>query len=258
MKHGVCTISIIPVREEPAESSEMVTQLLFGELFEVTEVRKKWVAIRIYTDGYQGWIDRKTWTEIKEKEYQKLLQQPVHYCTELIGLLSRADQTHQPIVYGSQLRNIKQGTFHVVGSEYHYEGAASKTQKASRNELVEHACMFMNAPYLWGGKSPLGIDCSGFVQLLYHVQGIALPRDASQQAEWGQKLSFIEEAEPGDLAFFDNDEGKIIHVGLMLENNHIIHASGAVRIDRIDHQGIHNAELRDYTHQLRLITKLIQ
>jgi cell wall-associated NlpC family hydrolase len=115
----------------------------------------------------------------------------------------------------------------------------------------------LNAPYLWGGKTPFGIDCSGFTQMVYKLNGYHLSRDASQQATQGEALSFIEESEPGDLAFFDNEEGNIIHVGIIMENNYIIHASGKVRVDRLDHLGIFNPETQKHTHKLRVIKKII-
>jgi cell wall-associated NlpC family hydrolase len=117
--------------------------------------------------------------------------------------------------------------------------------------------VYLNAPYLWGGKTPFGIDCSGFTQMVYKLNGYHLKRDASQQATEGEPLSFIEESEPGDLAFFDNEEGKIIHVGIIMDNNYIIHSSGKVRIDRLDHLGIYNAETNRHTHKLRVIKKMI-
>ena len=119
--------------------------------------------------------------------------------------------------------------------------------------LIENAMMYLNSPYLWGGRTPFGIDCSGLSQMVYRLNGIDLPRDADEQAEVGTTLSFVEESDPGDLAFFDNAEGKIVHVGIILENNHIVHASGKVRIDRIDQQGIFNTDLGNHTHKLRLI-----
>ena len=140
-----------------------------------------------------------------------------------------------------------------------FDGSISTTKKNElKVRLIENAYMFMNAPYLWGGKTPFGIDCSGLSQMVYKLNGIHLPRDAYQQAEKGITLSFVEEAEPGDLAFFDDAEGNITHVGILLENNLIIHASGKVRVDPIDHQGIFNKELNNYSHKLRLIKKIIK
>ncbi|RYG37708.1 MAG: NlpC/P60 family protein, partial [Chitinophagaceae bacterium] len=127
----------------------------------------------------------------------------------------------------------------------------------TKSNLIPTAFLYLNSPYLWGGKTPFGIDCSGLTQMVYKLNGYALPRDASQQALVGEPLSFIEESESGDLAFFDNDEGRIIHVGLIMEDNYIIHASGRVRIDRLDHLGIYNAEVNRHTHKLRVIKKFI-
>jgi len=131
------------------------------------------------------------------------------------------------------------------------------SEKQQKGMLIENAMIYLNAPYLWGGRTPLGIDCSGFSQMVYRLNGIDIPRDADDQSEVGTTLSFVEESEPGDLAFFDNSEGNIIHVGIVLENNHIIHSSGKVRIDRIDQQGIFNTEKGNHTHKLRLIKSII-
>lgn len=126
-----------------------------------------------------------------------------------------------------------------------------------KSNLIITAFMYLNAPYLWGGKTPFGIDCSGFTQMVYKLNGYKLMRDASQQATQGEALSFIEESEPGDLAFFDNEEGNIIHVGIIMSDNYIIHASGKVRIDRLDHLGIYNPETNRHTHKLRVIKKIV-
>ena len=128
--------------------------------------------------------------------------------------------------------------------------------KRNKEEAVEIALSLINTPYLWGGKSPFGIDCSGFSQLVYKMIGINLPRDARDQAKIGSTLSFIDESQAGDLAFFHNKEDKIIHVGIILKDNYIIHASGRVRIDRLDQTGIYNNELNTHTHKLRFIKKI--
>ena len=126
-----------------------------------------------------------------------------------------------------------------------------------KDDLVKTAFLYLNAPYLWGGKTPFGIDCSGFTQMVYKLNGYKLLRDVSQQATQGEALSFIEESQPGDLAFFDNSEGEIVHVGIIMKDNYIIHAYGKVRIDRLDQSGIYNTEARKHTHKLRVIKKII-
>lgn len=140
--------------------------------------------------------------------------------------------------------------------KHHYEGTRI-TEKQPKDNIVNTAFLFLNAPYLWGGKTNFGIDCSGFSQMVYKLNGYKLLRDASQQATQGDPLSFIEESEPGDLAFFDNEEGAITHVGIIMKDNYIIHAHGKVRVDRIDHTGIYNPEKRTHTHKLRVIKRII-
>ncbi|MEX2380321.1 MAG: C40 family peptidase, partial [Vicingaceae bacterium] len=161
------------------------------------------------------------------------------------------------LLIGSNLAYFKNNRIQIDKDVWKFEGISADTKKKQpKSKITDYALMLLNAPYQWGGRSPFGIDCSGFIQIIYKLIGISLPRDASQQAEVGQALSFIEEAEEGDLAFFDNEEGQITHVGIILENNRIIHASGMVRIDQLDHQGIYNQEIKNYTHRLRLISKI--
>ena len=139
-----------------------------------------------------------------------------------------------------------------------YKFLGKKTQGFSeKKHLINNALIFLNAPYLWGGRTPFGIDCSGFTQIVYRLQGINIPRDAHQQAEVGNTLSFIEESQEGDLAFFDDSEGEITHVGIIMNNNNIIHASGKVRIDKLDQQGIFNIEKKIHTHKLRIIKSIV-
>jgi cell wall-associated NlpC family hydrolase len=163
-----------------------------------------------------------------------------------------------PVVAGSSLPNYHQGHIAFGDESYEFDGEINHPDPdEARRQLVEFAMVYRNAPYLWGGRSPFGIDCSGLVQVLYKMVGVALKRDAYQQAEEGHTLSFVEEAELGDLAFFDNEEGHIIHVGMLVGPNSIIHASGKVRIDKLDHQGIFNVDTGKYSHKLRLIRKVL-
>lgn len=257
MQFGVCHIPVVPLRSEPADPSEMISQVMFGEHFKVLEHRKKWSRIRLYLDNYEGWICNKQYVFINEETYDAIGAQQMcctrHWCSEIT-----LNGAHVKIPMGSSLPLIEHGKGSFGGLDYSYEGALGYDSGAfQKANIVTVAKELLHTPYLWGGKSPFGIDCSGFVQIVYKVNGVRLPRDAYQQAEIGEGLSFIEEAEPGDLAFFDNAEGKIIHVGIVLEDNYIIHASGGVRIDRLDHQGIFNADKNDYTHKMRLIARVI-
>lgn len=169
--------------------------------------------------------------------------------SDLVEFISDENQSLMPVALGSVLNYIPE-------LQHQYEGAFV-SGKRSKVDLIKTAYLYLNTPYLWGGKTPFGIDSSGFVQMVYKLNGYKLTRNSAQQAKEGESLSFIEESEPGDLAFFDNKDGEINHVGIMLGDNYIIHAHGKVRIDRIDHSGIYNAELGKHTHQLRVIKKII-
>lgn len=249
MKYGLCPLSIVPLRLEPSDTSEMVTQVLYGELMKVLESRNKWSRIRLAYDGYEGWIDNKQFQFIEEEEYSRLKQVPPVYAGDLIDYVTTEDNQLLTVPMGS---SIHQAEF----LKHHYDGhIISGTQ--DKSNIIDTALLYLNAPYLWGGKTPFGIDCSGFTQMVYKLNGHALLRDASMQATQGEPLSFIEESEPGDLVFFDNAEGNIIHVGIIMEDNYIIHAHGKVRIDRLDHSGIFNTETRTHTHKLRVIKKIL-
>jgi hypothetical protein len=249
MQYGICNLSIVPVRIQPADVSEMVTQILYGEYFKVLEERGKWSRIRIAFDSYEGWIDNRQYIKIEETDYFNLSSEPRKYSADLIEFLTDEGRNLTAISLGSILNSngLLKNTF---------DGSTISGVKAKAN-LVNSALLYLNAPYMWGGKTPFGIDCSGLTQMVYMLNGYSLLRDASQQATQGEALSFIEESEPGDLAFFDNSEGKITHVGIIMHDNYIIHVDGKVRIDRIDHSGIFNVELKRHTHQLRVIKKII-
>lgn len=260
MKYGICHLSVVPCRLEPSDSSEMVTQLLFGELLKVYEEKRAgWRKIKTAFDDYDCWIDDKQYIEINETEFERLNTSAITVCSEMANIIeNQTDKSLTPILLGSSLPSFNENKVRFNKFIYQFDGQTSDTsEKLNKSNLVENSMMYLNSPYLWGGRSPFGIDCSGFTQIIYKLNGLRLPRDASQQAEIGDTLSFIEESESGDLAFFDNDEGNIIHVGIMLENNNIIHASGKVRIDKIDHQGIFNTETNSYSHRLRLIKKIL-
>jgi cell wall-associated NlpC family hydrolase len=249
MNYGICSLSVIPLRAAPSDASEMVSQILYGEFFEVLEVQKKWSRVKLYFDGYEGWIDTKQHTAISEKKYQLLCNTPPSYLNELVDFISTPNAELIPILLGSTVSSA-------TVLKHQYEGNLNSVEKASSNQIIETALLYLNAPYLWGGKTPFGIDCSGFTQMVYKISGYCLQRDASQQATQGETLSFLEESLPGDLAFFDNEEGIITHVGIILGNNQIIHASGQVRIDTLDHSGIFNKDIKTHTHKLRVLKRI--
>jgi gamma-D-glutamyl-L-lysine dipeptidyl-peptidase len=251
---GICNLAIIPIRAEASDRSEQVSQLLFGEHFKIIELTAKWAQVELAYDGYIGWIDAKQFQSISQEDYNFLSKTSCLLNADLIEYITTPNNHLMPISLGASLSFLEHSSINT--SNYSFDGTKVSGIKA-KSDILKTAFLYLNAPYLWGGKTPFGIDCSGFTQMVYKLNGYHLLRDASQQATQGIPLSFIEESEPGDLAFFDNEEGNIIHVGIMMENNYIIHASGKVRIDRLDHLGIYNADTNRHTHKLRVIKKII-
>ena len=234
---AITNVSVAPVRAENSDKAEIITQLLFGESCDILEINKNWVKIKIHYDNYEGWVDAKQITSISDEEYA---QRKTKIITENFT-------THY---HGDEKLLLS------IGSEIEIKNP-SEIEKTLRENIKNTALEFLNVPYLWGGRSFFGIDCSGFTQIVYKINGFQLPRDAYQQAEKGVVLDFLEEAEVGDLAFFENEEGRIVHVGIMLENQKIIHAHGKVRIDQLDSIGIFNKDQNKHTHMLRFIKKYL-
>jgi hypothetical protein len=249
MTYGICNLSIIPLRATAADTSELVSQVLYGEIFKVLEVRSKFSRIRLAFDSYEGWIDNKQFAILAQKEYETLRAESPELSSDLVDFITTSQNQLLSICLGSSLNGVQL-------LNHSFEGQ-SISETFKKEQLVKTALLYINSPYLWGGKTPFGIDCSGFTQMVYKLNGHKLKRDASQQAIQGEALSFIEESEPGDLAFFDNTEGDITHVGIILKNNFIIHAHGKVRIDGLDHSGIFNYESRTYSHKLRVIKRIV-
>ena len=235
MNKGICTVSVAAIRAEQSHQSEMTSQLLYGETVEILQNKGKFLKVKMHFDGYEGWIDSQQIVEISDDYFKERK-------TELVSNTVQMYNTSQgPILLS-------------MGSEVNSE----KTDPVFLNleTMTATAKQFLNVPYLWSGRSFFGIDCSGFVQLIYKAHGISLPREAQQQSEIGKVLSFVEESKPGDLAFFEDEEGKICHVGMMLADHEIIHASGKVRIDSLDSTGIFNKELNKHTHKLRFLRSI--
>ena len=250
MQYGICHLSVVPVRLIPDDVGEMVSQLLYGEHFKILEERKSWSKIRMHFDSCEGWVLNTQIFPFELAEYEKIgTSEDVKSAADLISFVSSKKGELLPIVLGSSV--------HVTEILKHtFEGTFLKNKQVKSN-LIQTALLYLNAPFLWGGRTPFGLDCSGFTQITYKINGYRLKRTSLEQSAQGEALSFIEESEPGDLAFFDNKEGVIDHVGIVMENNYIIHCHGKVRIDRLDHTGIFNTDSSRYTHQLRVIKKII-
>ncbi|NQY30637.1 MAG: C40 family peptidase [Flavobacteriaceae bacterium] len=249
MQYGITHLSIVPLRDEPSDPSELVSQVLYGDCFKVLEQRKKWSKIRLEFDNYEGWIDNKQYIEISEDMYKNVSSETLNVSADLVEYITTQEGHLNLIPLGATLNGLSL-------LNHSYDGE-SLTEKQPKKNLIDTAYMYLNTPYLWGGKTPFGIDCSGFTQMVYKLNGYRILRDASQQATQGEALSFIEESEPGDLAFFDNSEGTITHVGIIMKDNYIIHAHGCVRVDRLDHTGIFNTERNMHTHKLRVIKRIV-
>lgn len=250
MKHGICTVACAPLRADSNDQAEMVSQLLFGEVFEILEKIPNWIKIKTHYDHYEGWLGDKQFEDIFVDIYEEITTTKCLRSAEILGKINFNGQSIR-IPMGSFLPKLDKGIIKVGFKSYEYNGRVNQNCN-----LTETALHFLNAPYLWGGKTLMGIDCSGFTQIVFAICEKNIPRDAAQQAERGETVDFIEQAQEGDLAFFDNEEGKIIHVGIILNDQKIIHASGKVRIDKLDHEGIYNEEKKQYSHRLRIIKRI--
>jgi hypothetical protein len=243
-KFAFCRVSISPLRKENSDSSEMVSQLLFGEVFEVLEIQNNWTKIRCYFDNYEAWMDTKQFIFLSQKELNRHLQ-GLSIQTELISEIQTP--------WGSQI--ITRGAFVPPTKTFNIGNHPFEFAKELQNQnftIETFAKSYLNAPYLWGGKSPFGIDCSGFTQQVFRLFDKNLPRDAYQQAEHGQEIEF-DDAQVGDLAFFHNLSVKITHVGIVLNDKKIIHASGFVKIDTLKQDGIYSDDSK--THELSFIRR---
>ncbi len=262
MEYGTTLLSIVPVRKESSEKSEMTSQLLFGECFSILEIKNDWAFIETFYDNFRGWVDEIMITEINPDTYESIASgNPFIIRQKTVNLLLE-DNSVQQIVAGSTIPffDIDTGRFSIEGRKFRIsEKPGSPDLKNIREEISDISLLYYNSPYLWGGRTPFGIDCSGFTQIVYKICYIRLPRNASQQAEIGSTISNLGQSKKGDLAFLcKSGTEKITHSGILLGNDKIIHASGRVRIDRIDEKGIFNEKTYKYTHRLVTIKNIIE
>lgn len=227
--NGINNLAAIPMRREPSDKSEIVNQVLYGETFLILEKQEKWSKIKLHHDKYEGWIDNKQWVLDKRQ---------------------KTKDKRQHII--SSLFKKEKDCIYPLGSLVEFKIPENK------KTILQTAKLFLNTPYLWGGRTFMGIDCSGFTQVVFRVHGIKLLRDAYQQATQGRKIKFTDAA-TNDLAFFSNQEGRIIHVGIVIKEKNdikIIHASGKVRIDKLEELGIFFEATQTYSHQLHSIKRI--
>ena len=269
-----CTVT--PVRQEPSEGSEQLTQLLFGEVCEVLDRLPRWTKIRSTLDGQEGWVDFKMLTSHLSPLTSNL---PATVVATPIAIATDMETGEElMLTLGTRLLNYAHGTFEVLGKQYLIAPACVNTTLSTasiasdlpstgasadlqRSDLITIAQSLLNAPYLWGGKNAMGMDCSGFTQVVYATQGINLLRNAREQMTQGELVSSLAEAQPGDLAFFDHADRdsqatNISHVGMLLDNKKIIHCSGCVHVDDIDEMGIHLPD-GELTHHLVQIKRYL-
>lgn len=250
--HGITTLSIVPGRSEPAHRAEMSQQLLFGECYRVEEEKEEWLKVRTAHDDYPCWIDRKQHTPLDEEAFERIRGSE----RRALSLSFRAiDRKGHP--------------FHLVaGSLLHDEASLPFTLRLEEqipfgpgdpdpDQVVRTALKYLRTPYLWGGRTPFGVDCSGFVQMVMLLHGKPIPRDASDQVREGEDIQDLELSRKGDLAFFHNEEGKVVHVGILLDDGRIVHASGRVRIDPIDHKGILPEGRGEHSHVLNCLRRIL-
>lgn len=252
MAYAVCKVPVAPLRAEPAHKSEMVSQVLLAEAALILEEAKDFIKLQSLHDGYEGWCQRSQLAVVDTFTKEAAAQMFTAGWVDTITVNNVPAHAPMGIPVLSEV-NAKELSA-VLNIDYR-NAVTSNTAKPNADAIKERAMPFLSTPYLWGGRSVFGIDCSGFTQMVFRFFNIPLLRDAYLQATQGEVVGFLQEARCGDLAFFDNAEGRITHVGILLNDHEIIHSSGNVRIDKIDNAGIINAETGVRTHQLRIIKR---
>jgi gamma-D-glutamyl-L-lysine dipeptidyl-peptidase len=252
MDRYICENVFVPLRSGPSHKSEMLSQLLFGEKYIILEKAARWLKVENQFDKFKGWIDMDHLQQSEDKGYG-----PGYVLNRSLSCFKN-DETRFTLEAGCEIYNpdFKKSQFSIGSGIYNTDKEFDESFIKVNSTLADTAMKFINSPYIWGGRTPSGLDCSGYTQLVYKIHGITIPHDSLEQAQLGIDIAFLTETLPGDLAFFDDDRGRITHVGIIISRGLVIHASGRVRIDTIDHQGIFRKESGDYSHHLRVIKRI--
>ena len=255
---GVCRLSLVSVRKDPADQAEQVTQLLFGDHYAVLEESKdkKWIRIRIHFDQYEGWIDAKQHQPVTKDYFNHINHAEFKITTDITATLLY-NKSPQVVLMGSIIP-ISSSELFKMEEQFAFNGEAKNIgQRREFDFLRTTASKYLNSPYQWGGKSPFGIDCSGFTQMVFKICGYKLLRDTSQQVHQGKAVDSLAASRPGDLAFFQDEKGKTCHTGILFAEKKIIHASGKVRVDFVQEDGIRHTETKKITHHLSAIRRIL-
>ncbi len=261
MQYGICLLPVAPLRTEAAEVAEQCSQVVFGDVFQILESTEKNSRIRLWYDDYEGWIDRKQYVEIDRDDYYLLTRAKPLYTGDFVNkvriLNNRTGLSYEarvPFAGRVFSKHYRVGDYEIDASE----ACLLKEEAFCGQRLLQYVERYLYTPYLWGGKSNFATDCSGFTQSIFKMFGSMLKRDASQQFTQGRRIASLNEAKAGDLAFFSNAAGKIVHVGILLSNSSIVHASGYVRTDKIDDKGILRTEDGVYSHALEQVRRFFE
>ena len=244
MEYGIVNLSLVPVRKKNNAKSEMISQLFFGELIEIISRKKNWSLVVSNIDKYIGWIRTSHFLPISKSDYIKLNNKKKKFSDTEISISNKKIKKYT-IPSGSLISNCN------------YLGFSYDFNNEKFNNIEEISMTFLNSPYLWGGKTKFGTDCSGFVQTVFKIYGKILPRDAYEQALEGVEVTSVKNSKTGDLAFFGKKINEITHVGIIISTNKIIHSSGMVRIDKINDDGIFHPDSKEISHDLKLIRRII-
>ena len=253
-----CAVATAPLRAEPEHKAEMVSQLLFGEEVKQITLQDNWIKVKCLNDNYEGWVEKNSMIPFEEQSIDKKFKK--HIASKLSSLINSQNAVIVSLLPGSEIYLDSENNALFNNHLCLFSGNTLSINDSktifNKTNLVSDAFQFLNTPYLWGGKSLFGADCSGFTQTIFKINGINIPKDANQQAELGKIIEF-NKAEKGDVAFFKNNSGRVTHVGICLDNRMIIHCSIQVKIEKLDESGIWNEDQKKYSHQLAFIKRII-